>query len=640
MNIILSAINTRHTHASLSLALIKAYWSRFPDRPEIGIKEYNLNDLPEEIANQLILSEPDVIAFSTYIWSLNHIINIAGIVKSACPSVKLILGGPEVSFTAKKLLEENSFIDVIISGEGEHVFQEVLLNYISGESLKSTCGISFRSNNNIITNPPAILIEDLDQIPSPFTSGIYGNGRGFTYYEASRGCPSRCSYCLSSVLGRLRYYSIPRIKQDLDWFFTSDYKQVRFADRTFNHNESRAIEIIQYIKDNNKTGINFHFEIHADFLSDKIIDLLSDVPQDTIHLEIGVQSTNKEVLKAVNRPFNLDKLKSQIQKLKEKTNCHIHLDLLGGLPLDTFTKFKTSLDEVYSWRPHDIQISLVKVLRGTPFQRHVELNEVSCSPLPPYTITKTSWLDANEAILINDIGRLVEGINNPGKFCLTIQYITKYLFADSVASFFESLSLYWRATRLTFYNFSPEQVQINISAFLDKLAGKRGVKSESVNIAQTLLIHEYILTQKHPKVNLDYFLGNFPTVKKQTLKVHPSIKIFWLHHCINKINNQCDKIIKGQFPTPYIYEKNASKGINTLHLSKLTLDQCFIIACFIKKIKVEEIPKVWKALFSTNMENIDSAIEKLTNYGVLYEPGQNSMNTAGIDIKKHLKFMI
>ena len=437
MNIILSAINTKHTHSALALACLKSYWEKYNTTIPLTIKEFDLNILNETIINDLILLRPDILAFSTYIWSISRIIAVSGAIKACYPDCKIILGGPEVSFNSEEILLKNPDIDFIIRGEGEVTFKELLEALIQGKNLDAVKGITYRSESKVRRNQERPFIKDLDELPSPFTTGNYKGTASFTYYEASRGCPSKCAYCLSSVQGNVRNHSIERVKADLDWFFQSDFDQIRFADRTFNYDISRAKEILNYIKKGNIRNKNFHFEIQADFLSQELVELLSDAPKGVFHLEIGVQSTNPKALSTVHRRFDIEGLKGNVNRLREQTNCYLHLDVLGGLPYDTYDDFCKSLDDVAALKPEDIQISLVKVLRGTPFEYMAQKGQMHYMSEPPYTILRTDWLKPSEAVMISQISKLYEGIANTGRFNISLEYLSSF-FAIPVLNYLKA----------------------------------------------------------------------------------------------------------------------------------------------------------------------------------------------------------
>jgi radical SAM superfamily enzyme YgiQ (UPF0313 family) len=619
--IVIAAINSRHTHAALATATLKAYWERIDSRPELVLKEYDLNQTPESIISDLITIKPDLIAFSTYIWSLRKILEITGALKSAFPEIKVILGGPEVSYQSEKVLAENPWIDFIIRGEGEQTFEELLESLLSqNESLNNIKGLSYREKGKIQLTPDRELIESLDEIPSPFQLGIYQNGKGFTYYEASRGCPSVCSYCLSSVLGKIRNLSIERVKKDLDWFFDSDYTQVRFADRTFNFDRNRAIEIIKYILKNNYKNQNYHFEIQADFLDEEIIELFAQAPNEMFHLEIGVQSTNPNALTAVKRRFSLEDLPKKMQKLREKTKCILHLDLLGGLPFDTFEDFKKSLNQVWQWNPNCIQINLIKVLRGTPLEKEAKLGNISCSPLEPYTIYRTKWLSPEEAIRIQDVGRLVEGIKNSDRNTDTLAFIVNKLYKDDPAGFFNELASFWRMKNYLFYNFSPENIRKNLVEFFKE----KDIPEKTLKLIKALLRHEYRLTQKVPAGDSNS-PQNLETIKKSKLRVLPGIRTFWYETNLSEYLSSGVILSNSLYPEVYSFQKDLSAKPDN-RLVALSLPERFVIASLLAKFSLDEITENWDRMNYElySLPDFEKTIENLKQIGIIYDPKEKN----------------
>lgn len=614
MKIILSALNSRHTHSAIALAYLAAYWKRNPGRPDAEIMEFDINQTNESIYSALIRQKPDLLAFSTYIWSLDRILAISSAIKAALPGVKIVLGGPEASFQDYQILQQNYFIDFIIRGEGEETLEELLLTLISHGETAGINGISYQTAGKIMQNRDRELIKCIDSIPSPFQNGYFGKGHGFTYYEASRGCPSRCTYCLSSVQGPVRNHSIDRVKADLDWFFTSGYQQIRFADRTFNFDHRRAAEIISYIIANNHRCINFHFEFQADFLDEVVFSLLKSAPDGMFHLEIGVQSMHEKALVAVNRRFNLADLKSNVKRLRAETGCHLHLDLLGGLPFDSFSDFLNSLDEVWQLHPHSIQISLVKVLRGTPLQQEVEKQTIFSMEKAPYTVLRTNWLKADEALAIQDIGKLVEGIYNCSRFNLSLDFIVARLFDNSASAFFVALADFWRKKGLLFYNFSPQNIYDQLKGFL-----KEHFVSDC-ELAQSLLEHEFHLCQKVPAGDSVLSPSIDGEQNRSLLKVVPGLKCFWYSRDLQRFLESGHESGPGAFPHVYSYEKNLAIVPDT-RLMALSLDERFVIASLQQKINPENFGFYWNKCLpdEKNVPEFPEVIEKLQQTGLLYD---------------------
>lgn len=590
MNIILSAINTKFTHKALSLACLKSYWDLFHKDIPLTIKEFDLNILNETIINDLILMKPDIIAFSTYIWSVERIIAVSGAIKAAFPECIIILGGPEVSYNSIELLEKHQNIDYIIRGEGEITFKELIESILGNKSLELIPGITLRINGKIIKNKERQLIRDLDILPSPFISGNYQGSTNFTYYEASRGCPSKCAYCLSSVQGIVRNHSLERVKQDLDWFFQSDYDQIRFADRTFNYDSPRARQIISYIKRNNIKCKNFHFEIQADFLSDEIIDLLSDAPRGMFHLEIGVQSTNPKALTAVKRTFDIEKMKSKIQKLRAKTKCYLHLDVLGGLPFDSYSDFCKSLDDVASLKPEDIQISLVKVLHGTPYEYMAnQSKQFHYMSEPPYTILRTQWLKPDEAVMISMISKLYEGIGNTGRFNLSIEYIVNNAFDSSYSKFYENLVVFWKNHKYLFYNFSPENTVKHLKTYVQELFNSEN----HINLVESILEHELRIALKAPNADNWSLPIDYTPSKKPQYKLQQNLKGYW--YKINPLSSDYNSAL-ANYPVIYSFTRTP-EGKPEIERLDLTLSKAFTLISVQKKIPLENLPIIWNKLY-------------------------------------------
>ncbi|MBF0544184.1 MAG: DUF4080 domain-containing protein [Candidatus Riflebacteria bacterium] len=521
--VLLVGLNTRHTHSSLSLAMLQAFWEKTPSNPRLKRIDFDLNQGNDSIIQNIILQKPNLVAFSVYIWNLISTLTISGAIKAAFPETKIIFGGPEVSFGVEEIFRTAPWVDLIAIGEGEETFSEILRNFFNGKELIGIAGTAYSQNGNPFFEPSRDQISNLDIIPSPFKAGLYGNGRGFTYYEASRGCPFKCTYCLSSVLGPVRNFSMERVFEDLDWFFNSDYTQIRFADRTFNLDTERAASIIQYILDRNHKKICFHFELKADILNDDLIDLLAGAPKDTFHLEIGVQSTNSAALGAVSRKSDLEKLSERVFRLREKTGCHIHIDLLAGLPGENFDLFKKTLNDAFSWKTSSIQVGLVKVLKGTALNKFVESGELSSAPYPPYAIQRSNWLEPHEIVKIQDIGKLVEGICNTQRFRLSLNFLCQRFFNGNQANFYESLALFWRRNDRQFYGLNPEFVKKTLMEFLETLTNDNFSK----NSGEALMTHEFRMCQKVPAGKQGQ-MPHLPNLSNRPLgKKASGFKVFW-----------------------------------------------------------------------------------------------------------------
>ncbi|MBF0406817.1 MAG: DUF4080 domain-containing protein [Candidatus Riflebacteria bacterium] len=613
-DVILIGLNTRHTHCSLSLALLQAFWEKDPSNPRIERIDFDLNQGNDSIIQNIVLKKPRLLGFSVYIWNLISAAAISGSVKAALPDVKIIFGGPEVSFDSERIFSLAPWVDLIVNGEGEETFSEILSSFFADKSMfDGIAGTSVFRNGQLIQNPQRKLISDLDSLPSAFSAGYYGTGKGFTYYEASRGCPFKCAYCLSSVLGPVRNFSLQRVKDDLDWFFQSDYSQVRFADRTFNLDNQRAENIVKYILEKNYKKICFHFELKPEILTDSFIELLGHADPGLFHLEIGVQSTNPESLEAVSRKSDPQKLAERIQCLRDRTKCHVHLDLLAGLPGENFELFKKTLNDAHSWKVSTIQVGLVKVLKGTALENSVRDGSLSVAPFPPYSVQRSKWLTSEEIIRIQDIGKLVEGIGNSERYNLSLNFICNFLFKSDWAEFYDSLAFFWRKTGKQFFALSPENIKKALSEHLSEVSKD----SDITCAADSLLTHELRLIQKVPAgkagpVPIVPNLSGRPLVKKTN-----GYKTFWYNVDVQELI-ECNKIAILPSPVVYHYQTDLSLPPDS-SMYFLPIEDRFLMALADQVDTVDTICEIWnqQKRASRSSDFFLNSLDKLIEKGLL-----------------------
>lgn len=416
MKIILAALNAKYIHSNLAIRYIKSY----SNEGNMEIKEYTINENPMDIAMDLALMKPSIVGFSCYIWNIENTLKVCSILKEIKKDIKIILGGPEVSFIGAELIMNNSFIDYIIRGEGERSFNNLIkLMETGSENFDSIKGLIYKRDEKICEGPEGDIIEDLNEIPFPYKEKLPAK---IIYYEASRGCPFNCSYCLSSTLKGVRYLDIERVKEELKFFIDKDVKLVKFVDRTFNANKKYANEIWDFLIRNHK-NTRFHFEIAGDILEEDSVEILKHAPKGLFQFEIGVQTTNDEVLKKINRRMDFDRVKNNILKIGEADNIHCHLDLIAGLPDEDIKSFRSSFDMCMEIKPDVLQLGFLKVLKGSPIYNEKNIYGIHNMDYPPYQVLFTKCLSIYEMDELLKLERVFETYYNSGIMKITNSYI-------------------------------------------------------------------------------------------------------------------------------------------------------------------------------------------------------------------------
>lgn len=428
MRLLLTTLHSRYSHASLALPSIAASIGNIAGL-QIAIREYTVNERPENLLEALAAEDADVIAFSCYIWNIELTLRLTSELKLLRPDLFVIFGGPEVSFGCHALLTGNPHVDLIVRGEGEITMFELCRaladcghGALSDERLMAIDGITFRSGDEIISAPDRAPAR-LDELPSPFAAGLVDCSKPLVYVETSRGCPFSCSFCLSSTETTVRTFSDARVESDLLQLMQSGVATIKFVDRTFNFDAERANRIWRFILAHNQTS-RFHFEIAADLLTTGNLDFLSQVPADTFRFEIGVQSTAADTLASVGRKSDLDRLFANVRRLREDTAVTLHLDLVAGLPEEDFAGFTASLARLLAAKPHHIQVEPLKMLKGTELRRKAAELGYRYSPFPPYRILQSRWLSFEEIGRIESCSKALDEIYNSGRFSTTLSLLS------------------------------------------------------------------------------------------------------------------------------------------------------------------------------------------------------------------------
>ena len=439
MKILLVACNAKYIHSNLAVYDLQAYASDYADH--IVLKEYTINQQKDDIMRDIYLEHPDVVCVSCYIWNLSFVKELMADLIKILPGADFWVGGPEVSYDAEKFLTENSEFKGVMVGEGEETFKELAGYYVekNPEDLKDMTGICYRDKDQIIHNGWRQIM-DLSSIPFIYKDLSEFKNR-IIYYESSRGCPFSCSYCLSSIDKKLRFRDTETVKKELQFFIDNKVPQVKFVDRTFNCKHDHAMAIWKYINEHDNGVTNFHFEISADLLREEELQEMSTMRPGLIQLEIGVQSTNPDTIKAIHRTMDFEKLKGIVDRIHSFGNIHQHLDLIAGLPYEDYDSFRHSFNDVYALKPQQLQLGFLKVLKGSHMMEMCREYGIVYKTQEPYEVLSTKWLDYDHVLKLKTVENMVEVYYNSGQFQNTLEYLEKF-FPDAF-SIYERLGSFY-----------------------------------------------------------------------------------------------------------------------------------------------------------------------------------------------------
>ncbi len=422
MRTLLTTLHSKFIHNSLALPCLAAYCGDVCG--EILIREFTTHEPHESILANILNEDPDVVGFSVYLWNRRESLDLVDALAVAKPELRILLGGPEVSFEEENFFARHSGVTAIIRGEGEEPLRALLSAWVHGQSPQVIPRVSIRTETGIINGQDSPPLDCLDDIPSPFANNLTDLSRGFVYYETSRGCPYKCSFCLSARDNDIRSYSMDRIKNDLSLLMEHNVAKIKLVDRTFNYDVRRARKIFRFILDNNRNS-HFHFEIGAHLLDEETLDLLTKAPKGIFQFEIGVQSTLQDTLKDINRKVDLDKLEKNVRRLIHDDKIHLHLDLVAGLPGEDYNHFLASIDRVMALTPHQLQVEPVKLLPGSPLREQAEERGIRFDPNPPYTILGSPEISFTEIQNLKEFSRLLDITYNSGTFATFLATMTQ-----------------------------------------------------------------------------------------------------------------------------------------------------------------------------------------------------------------------
>lgn len=439
--VILAALNAKYIHSNLALR----YLSRFQNnnqKHDVETMEFTINQRLDFIAEELFRKQPDVVLFSCYIWNVEMLRQLCPILKKIMPDCVIGFGGPEVSYESETFLRENPAVDFVMRGEGELVFTKYLEHLDTGNpaTLGEIESLTYRQGE-VIVSTPQMHPMDLALLPFPYEDDFSDVQNQIIYYESSRGCPYHCGYCLSSVENGVRFVPLDKVLPDLQNFLDKNVPQVKFIDRTFNCKKSHAMAIWKYLHEHDNGVTNFHFEITADLIDQETIDFLKTVRKGLFQFEIGVQSTNPQTIRAINRNVDFGALSEIVQQIKDGGNIHQHLDLIAGLPYEDYDSFGRSFNDVYALHPEQLQLGFLKVLKGSMLHQKQKEFEIVYHDTAPYEVLTTHELPYADTLRLKYVEEMVETYYNSGRFLNTLAYLVPLY--ESPFAFFEALSQFW-----------------------------------------------------------------------------------------------------------------------------------------------------------------------------------------------------
>lgn len=434
MNVVLSTLNSKFIHSSLALRYLKAYGEAHGQAYDIV--EYTINMPVLHILSDITEHDIDILGFACYIWNIEMTLHVVDMVKAVRPDIKIVLGGPEVSFTADELLERCPNIDYIVQGEGEEAFHALVTALqLGNDGLNPVIpGVRGRRNGSILGSVEAVEVRDLSTIPFPYTEeDMKDLEHKIIYYESSRGCPFSCQYCLSGNKNTVRFFPQERTLQELQWFIDHGVKQVKFVDRTFNCAPKHHRPLMEFMRDT-ETDMNYHLEMEPELMTDWETNILCETPHGRIQIEVGVQSTHKKTLDAINRYNDWPYIQKSIRPIIQAGRTHVHMDLIVGLPHEDFNRFGQSFNDLFSLQPHALQIGFLKLLKGSGVRRMREYKYVA-DPLAPYEVLSTHVLPYDDVRFLKYFEDVFERFYNSERFRTTFGYIGQQLIHGETDAF-------------------------------------------------------------------------------------------------------------------------------------------------------------------------------------------------------------
>lgn len=441
--IVLVALNAKYIHSNPGIYSLQSYSLRKNPGAGVDTAVFTINQDAGKIVEEIYTMDPGLIGFSCYIWNIAMIRTIVGNLSRILPDTEIWLGGPEVSYCAEEILAELPVYGVMI-GEGEETFAGLVREYYSlDKDYRRVKGIVTRAFHT--GDPDVCGMDELPFVYHDLNRGDFENH--ILYYESSRGCPYSCTYCLSSIDKQVRFKSLDKVFEELQFFLDHGVRQVKFLDRTFNCRDSRAIAIWRYLSEHDNQITNFHFEIAAETLSEEALDLLAGMRPGLVRLEIGIQSTDLDTLKRIRRVMDPDQCRHVMEKLRKNGNIRLHLDLIAGLPGESYERFIRSFNEVYLMRPHELQLGFLKVLKGTAIEKEARDAGIVYGAEPPYEVLYTADLSYAQLRKLKAVEEMLESYYNSNQFERSIGFLEQYF--ETPYELYEALAEFYRENNYT-----------------------------------------------------------------------------------------------------------------------------------------------------------------------------------------------
>lgn len=438
MQVLLTAINSKYIHTGLGIRYVGEYAKE--NGHKVDLLEETINSPILAVLEKIMEHKADVFGFSVHIWNKPFVFKLISMLHKLRPEAKIVVGGPEVAFDAERIFTELPVIDYIIQGEGELVFTALLNSLENNGAVPQH--IAYVKNGKVELNGGITVVEDLSILPFPYPDLVkINNEHKIVYYECTRGCPFNCAYCLSGISRQVRKRPLELVLRDLDRFIAAGVSLVKFVDRTYNLDEKYFLPMLQHLAAAD-TDATFHLEIKADILTDKVLDFLATVPKGRFQMEIGIQSTHQETLKAINRQDNWERLASNVRRLLSLGNMHIHVDLIAGLPYENLPTFAKSFNDVYGLEADMLQLGFLKVLPGTQMRKETEKHGLLYMDEPPYEILATKYMPYADMQFLKRLENVLDQTGNSGSFKHILKMLISKNGGDAFA-FYKELTCWW-----------------------------------------------------------------------------------------------------------------------------------------------------------------------------------------------------